>query len=970
MATLTRIFGFLYNSAGQVITTGKITMQLQQDMVSVDGTKVAPFTITADLSTAAGFFEKYVYATVGASPAGLSYYVEFDPTPSDTTKPPSQKDGYWRNYWAVPNTASVPLGNFVSAHRGEPLSNYMPLGGTLVNPELPDNITLGLTPSGSSKSVIASQTAGANPTIRYNGTSSYWDLSQDGTTYRRIVTGTGTTGALTKWSAAGVLADSIISESGTIATIANTLKVSTITTPTATDLTLSPAGQIVIAKDIVPSTPIGLKIGSPTAKLGPIYASELWIDTLVKQQSLATVGGRITVAPTTSLALDLAAGASIASFTENQPDDTDILYMEDSGAAEYMRVFAWAIEAPFAARVTCAATASATLTTSTALAGTASVTATTAADLAYARAIATATSVGALTTAIPMQAAAICAASASGALTNITSTMNWFEVAGDYTTQFTPGRQFTVRGSTSNNAIWTTAASAYQAASVRTRIYTTLPLAPSTVQGYVAYLDNAPFVYRVVRNLEGGTDAWRAGDALLNTGTTGDGFLEMHSGAGLAGGLGPTIVANARTGTTYTNIATRMALGNLNGLYGYVTDTYGTAFGDPAGSWIKIDATNGVRLGYNTTTKVQIDTAGVASFNQGALSINSSGIVVQASGGSGAVAANSYQFGGTTGTIQWGGYTDNTAVLGAAMTASWTGAATRQTVLTFKSSFTPTASTERYVQLSLFGSNDGGQLQVTGNDIATMRATVSGTVEITTNRTGYALQAVNLANSSVLRLAGAGVSNGSLTGILIVQSQDGLEDAFAVLGDGSCRLGHVRLRIPYSTDSQRGHLQRVTATNHQTMLGHNLSYDTGVGFVRDDTSVSGWMIRLQGSTDGDFIRFESVALTAGANTVTPVTKAYIDASGNIVATSGVYATGGTLVASVNGGGVYVRNVANTADLQCIGIDNSNFTFLHANSAKLRFVSAVTSTAALGTYAGKINVAVDGVGTNFWIPFYN
>ena len=79
-------------------------------------------------------------------------------------------------------------------------------------------------------------------------------------------------------------------------------------------------------------------------------------------------------------------------------------------------------------------------------------------------------------------------------------------------------------------------------------------------------------------------------------------------------GVGPTIVGNVRTGTIYSNIEPRWAIGNLNGLYSYATTTYGTAFGSPLASWVKIDETNGVRLGNNATTHVQITPAGVASF--------------------------------------------------------------------------------------------------------------------------------------------------------------------------------------------------------------------------------------------------------------------------------------------------------------------------------------------------------------------
>jgi len=266
-------------------------MRLQQDIVSVDGTKVAPFEISQDLGATGGFFDKSVYPTVGASPGGLAYVVEYDPSPSDTSKPANQKDGYWRNNWAVPNTGSVPLGNFVSANRGEPFNNYMPLGGVLVDPELPDTIVLGLTPSISSKLITANQVVGSNPALRYNGGSSYWDLSDDGSTFRRIVSGTGTTGKLPKWSA-GILADSIVSESGSILTVVDTINVSNLTTPAATDLALNPTGNIKAYRDIVPDTLVSRRIGLASSKFLSLYAAELFVDTLVAQSSLATVGGR------------------------------------------------------------------------------------------------------------------------------------------------------------------------------------------------------------------------------------------------------------------------------------------------------------------------------------------------------------------------------------------------------------------------------------------------------------------------------------------------------------------------------------------------------------------------------------------------------------------------------------------------------------------------------------------------------
>jgi hypothetical protein len=117
-ATLTQITGSIYDSLGNLVTSGFLYITLPQDMISVDGTKIVPVPIVIDLSLTAGVVDTSVYATVGATPAGLAYRVEFDPTPDDITKPMYQKDGYWRNYWVVPNTATVTIASFLPTLRG------------------------------------------------------------------------------------------------------------------------------------------------------------------------------------------------------------------------------------------------------------------------------------------------------------------------------------------------------------------------------------------------------------------------------------------------------------------------------------------------------------------------------------------------------------------------------------------------------------------------------------------------------------------------------------------------------------------------------------------------------------------------------------------------------------------------------------------------------------------------------------
>lgn len=128
---------------------------------------------------------------------------------------------------------------------------------------------------------------------------------------------------------------------------------------------------------------------------------------------------------------------------------------------------------------------------------------------------------------------------------------------------------------------------------------------------------SGPYTYSVTRNLDGsGANDWPAGSALVNTGTTGDGHVDLCATNGLLPGstAGPTIVGNVRTGTTYSAVAPRWALGNLNGTFGYGSDTYGFAAGDSNATNVTVDATNGFRIRNGSATPVAVDASGNASF--------------------------------------------------------------------------------------------------------------------------------------------------------------------------------------------------------------------------------------------------------------------------------------------------------------------------------------------------------------------
>jgi len=124
-----------------------------------------------------------------------------------------------------------------------------------------------------------------------------------------------------------------------------------------------------------------------------------------------------------------------------------------------------------------------------------------------------------------------------------------------------------------------------------------------------------PFRYDVTRNLDGSSiNFWYKGDAIFNTGTTGDGFWDIYSIQSVKGGSerGPTQCANVRTGTTYNAWAPRFCSGNLYGLYGNpASNVYGTAFGDYTDVWGQIDTTNGFRFFEGSTNqKLRIDPSG------------------------------------------------------------------------------------------------------------------------------------------------------------------------------------------------------------------------------------------------------------------------------------------------------------------------------------------------------------------------
>lgn len=265
-----------------------------------------------------------------------------------------------------------------------------------------------------------------------------------------------------------------------------------ITTDAATNLTLAPTGDIVLGPvgvDVLPNTGYTVNLGALTNKYLTLHAAELWVETLVAQNTIATIGGRIIVGPTTTLTADIPASATTIFVKHNQMSNGDRVYLEANGAVEFMAI----------------------------------------------------------------------TSSASG---------------------------------------------------------------------------SGPYSYTVTRNLDGsGANDWAAGDAVLNTGTTGKGLIDLYSTFGILSGSGPTIVGNVRTGTSYNAISQRWAIGNLNGTFNYGTEVYGAAFGDASNTNVTVDATNGFRIRSGTTNKFLADTSGNLSI-VGDLTVGTAGVVHSAAASS------------------------------------------------------------------------------------------------------------------------------------------------------------------------------------------------------------------------------------------------------------------------------------------------------------------------------------------------
>jgi len=102
--------------------------------------------------------------------------------------------------------------------------------------------------------------------------------------------------------------------------------------------------------------------------------------------------------------------------------------------------------------------------------------------------------------------------------------------------------------------------------------------------------------YTVTRDKAGayGADAnpaWKKGATVVNYGQSGDGGVYMTASESNA----PYLSVFTHSGSPWTDLTTRLRIGNLNGYLGYSSDLYGIAIGD-TDKYLKYDPTNSLRI--------------------------------------------------------------------------------------------------------------------------------------------------------------------------------------------------------------------------------------------------------------------------------------------------------------------------------------------------------------------------------------
>lgn len=125
----------------------------------------------------------------------------------------------------------------------------------------------------------------------------------------------------------------------------NLASLTTILINSAAELTLNPVGNIILdsqAGATIPGGTIQDDLGAYNRKWRTLFAAELYVETLVAQDVISTIGGRIMVAPTTTLIADVSNVATTIDVKHNNLQSGDFVVLQTAPAGiaqiEAMRI--------------------------------------------------------------------------------------------------------------------------------------------------------------------------------------------------------------------------------------------------------------------------------------------------------------------------------------------------------------------------------------------------------------------------------------------------------------------------------------------------------------------------------------------------------------------------------------------------------------------------------------------------------
>lgn len=379
----------------------------------------------------------------------------------------------------------------------------------------------------------------------------------------------------------------------------------TATSGTGGNLTLDTAGDIIVdpeGNNVRPATAYDVNLGTPLKKYLSLYAAELNVETLVAQDVMATIGGRVLVAPTTFLTADILSTDTTIYTKHNNLAVDDIVRMEAGGFVEFMQIDTgptdsaelglnmgfeslsgiggiWATWVDVAGDGTIAADST----------------------IRHSGAYSCKITAGASDNTYVYQDITVLASTKylfsffaySGARVRVYDNSNSADIIP---------RLYQAIGSSSWERGQTFFTTPIGCTSIRIYLY----CRPSLMTPAPMYYDDihlglAQYSYTVTRNLDGtGANDWASGDAIVNLGNTGDGWIDLYATWGMRDHtqVGPTIAGSVRNSLTFNDWSETWAIGNLHGLYDYGADAFGAAFGkySDSNAWVSVDSTNGFRI--------------------------------------------------------------------------------------------------------------------------------------------------------------------------------------------------------------------------------------------------------------------------------------------------------------------------------------------------------------------------------------